>query len=80
MMFQNLPRSSSPISKDQNKTFVKDFPPGLSFPGDFLDETGDSTRSLLAPIYNNNEDPDREEKPRIRLFICYSFILDDVPI
>lgn len=45
------PRSSSPIHNDV--TYVmKKIPAGLSFNvNDFLEQTGDSTRSLLAPLY-----------------------------
>lgn len=92
MMFKNLPRSSSPISKDKDKTFAKDFATGLSFPGDFLDETGDSTRSLLGhPGYSNaneedNDNQNREEEnlkstyderpSQNRLVVLYSYTID----
>ena len=48
-------RSSSPI-QDHNGTFiVKDFP-HLTFDEDSLLRTGDSTRSLLTPLYASDLD------------------------
>ena len=52
-MFEDTPRSSSPII--QRKFKDKSSKTNFSFPvateDSFFQETGDSTRSLLAPIY-----------------------------
>jgi len=59
-MFQDTPRSSSPINNEKNTTFGKSqLSTAFSFPAgggdDLFQETGDSTRSLLAPIYSKQE-------------------------
>lgn len=48
-------KSSSPIHNKDVTYNVKEIPAGLSFNvNDFLDQTGDSTRSLLAPVFASN--------------------------
>ena len=44
-------RYSSPICNHDGTFVLKDFPDNLNLTDDFLLKTGDSTRSLLTPLY-----------------------------
>lgn len=58
-MFKRTPRSSSPMSFNDNRSHEHDpvkFPLLSKFKdNDFLLQTGNSTRSLLEPIYKMGE-------------------------